>query len=310
LMDGTAGCGISNLFARQDHVHPKDTTKLFLSGGTMTGTLNGTIMCASSCLCSPIVCATTKVQSPIITGSTCSIAPIILGTTCVSGAITCGTTCVQTALLCSTGQVKGTIITGSTCVTSPTVCAGTCLCSIGTSRLGGAVTAASTLNVSGVTRFATTVCLVGTPAAGDISADSTLFWSPTTKAIEAFKLTGGSDSYFYCECTTNPTTTNTTCTKLYGYCPTTLAGRYQVEFSAHYGNSGANNCMLAKIMVDNAQQGGILQVRSNTANQISSAELSRDFTFSAALHCFDIYVWGNGGTSCLPYGMVRVKRIG
>lgn len=39
LMDGTAAVGVSNAFARGDHVHPSDDSKLSLSGGTMTGSL-------------------------------------------------------------------------------------------------------------------------------------------------------------------------------------------------------------------------------------------------------------------------------
>jgi hypothetical protein len=40
LMDGTAAVGTSLLYARQDHVHPSDTSRLALAGGTMTGALN------------------------------------------------------------------------------------------------------------------------------------------------------------------------------------------------------------------------------------------------------------------------------
>jgi len=39
LMDGTADAGSANTFARADHVHPSDTSKLDLSGGTMSGNL-------------------------------------------------------------------------------------------------------------------------------------------------------------------------------------------------------------------------------------------------------------------------------
>jgi len=39
LMDGTAGCGTSNLFARQDHIHPSDTTRLTTTAfSTYSGT--------------------------------------------------------------------------------------------------------------------------------------------------------------------------------------------------------------------------------------------------------------------------------
>lgn len=39
-MDGTAAVGTGTTYARADHVHPSDTSKLSLSGGTMTGDLN------------------------------------------------------------------------------------------------------------------------------------------------------------------------------------------------------------------------------------------------------------------------------
>ena len=42
VMDGTAAIGVSALFARADHVHPSDTSRLALTGGTLTGSLNGT----------------------------------------------------------------------------------------------------------------------------------------------------------------------------------------------------------------------------------------------------------------------------
>lgn len=37
VMDGTAAVGTSAKYAREDHVHPSDTSKLSLTGGTMTG---------------------------------------------------------------------------------------------------------------------------------------------------------------------------------------------------------------------------------------------------------------------------------
>lgn len=38
-MDGTAAVGVSLLYARGDHVHPSDTSRMPLSGGTMSGNL-------------------------------------------------------------------------------------------------------------------------------------------------------------------------------------------------------------------------------------------------------------------------------
>jgi Pectate lyase superfamily protein len=40
LMDGAAAVGASTRFARQDHVHPTDTTRVSNAGDTITGTLN------------------------------------------------------------------------------------------------------------------------------------------------------------------------------------------------------------------------------------------------------------------------------
>jgi hypothetical protein len=39
LRDGVAAVGVATLWSRQDHVHPSDTSRLPLSGGTMTGPL-------------------------------------------------------------------------------------------------------------------------------------------------------------------------------------------------------------------------------------------------------------------------------
>lgn len=41
-MDGTAAIGVSALFARADHVHPSDTSRLALTGGALTGSLSAT----------------------------------------------------------------------------------------------------------------------------------------------------------------------------------------------------------------------------------------------------------------------------
>jgi hypothetical protein len=37
VMDGTAAVGVANTWSRADHVHPSDTTRLALAGGTMAG---------------------------------------------------------------------------------------------------------------------------------------------------------------------------------------------------------------------------------------------------------------------------------
>ena len=143
LMNGIAASGTSLYFSRQDHVHPRDTSKLSLSGGTMTGTLRGTIITGSTCLISPIILGSTYICSPIITGSTRVCSPIIFGGTCVSGAISCGTTCVTSpvifgstcsnsplhcgACMLATSYVCSPVITGSTRICSPIVCGTSCV---------------------------------------------------------------------------------------------------------------------------------------------------------------------------------------
>jgi hypothetical protein len=42
VMNGAAAVGTGTTWARADHVHPSDTAKLNLTGGTLTGALNGT----------------------------------------------------------------------------------------------------------------------------------------------------------------------------------------------------------------------------------------------------------------------------
>src|SRR5215475_13283055 len=39
LMDGTAAVGTHTPYSREDHVHPSDTSRLALAGGTLTGDL-------------------------------------------------------------------------------------------------------------------------------------------------------------------------------------------------------------------------------------------------------------------------------
>lgn len=43
-MNGTAAVGVSALFARADHVHPSDTSRLPLTGGTLTGGLTAPVL--------------------------------------------------------------------------------------------------------------------------------------------------------------------------------------------------------------------------------------------------------------------------
>ena len=161
LMDGIVACGISNLFSRQDHVHPRDTSRLATSGGTMTGTLNGTIMCASSCLCSPITIGTTCVCGPVVLGSTCVCSPITCGSTCVISPITIGSSCVCSPVILGSTYVCSPVITGSTKVCSPIVCGTSCISSsiaCGSTCVIGGVNIGSTCSCSPIVLGSTCVC--------------------------------------------------------------------------------------------------------------------------------------------------------
>jgi hypothetical protein len=63
LMDGVAAVGASLLYARQDHVHASDTSRLALTGGTVTGatTFSGglTVSTAASTINNAVIGATT-----------------------------------------------------------------------------------------------------------------------------------------------------------------------------------------------------------------------------------------------------------
>ena len=388
LMDGIGTIGSSALWAHQDHVHPRDTNKLSCSGGTMTGTLKGTIfsgntcvaspvtigttcVCSpvvlgSTCVCSPIACGSTCVISPITIGSTCVCGPVILGstsicspiitgstkicspcvygTTCVCGGIVCATTVataactVSTTCLCSpiilgstsicsplhcgacgyfSTAVCSPVITGSTKVCSPIVCATTCsssplhcgACIYATTIVCSPIITGSTKVCSPIVIATSCVCIATTPPAATIS-EPTLFYNSTSKVIEAKQLTGGTDNYNYCDCATNCATTCSTCIKYIGFCPTNMvAGRYQVDFNAQVGNATANACSLATFKIDGTTQGGDFLGRINSAGWILPNTWSKDATFTAATHCFEVFIWAGSGTACMPTASIRIKRI-
>jgi len=256
------------------------------------GAVKGTILSGSTCVYSPITCGTTRVQSPIVCGSTCVTSPI-----------TCGTTCSISP-----------IVLGSTCVCSPTVCSSTCLCSTGTARFTGNVTAASCVNISGATKIVgvdANEVIFGNRTTCALTGSSQFIYNSTgcTLCVPYIRITGAG-SYFYSECTTNASTTTTTCQLYLGYCPTTfVAGRYQVDFSAQYGNSKSNGCSHAAFKIDNTIQGTVYLSRQQVSGWNSAISLSRDITLTAGTHCFDVYYWAGTNTACMAFASVRIKRI-
>jgi hypothetical protein len=324
---------------------------------TAIGAVTGSTICGGVWVHSPFVCASTKVQSPIITGSTCSIAPITIGSTCVcsprilgsvsicspivSGStcvtgtiscattrmqspIVCGSTCVTSPITCGTTCVISPIVLGSTCVCSPTVCTSTCLCSTGTARFTGAVTDASTLNVSGATRLAGALTALSTL---NVSGNTTL--SATARSVTPATtdcstciattaymrnylntLSGGSTNYYYTECTAICSTTLGTCVKYLGWTGTSLsAGRYQIDVTEQVGQASANKAVCGKITFDGVEQGSIFQLQMNVTNFTFANTLSRDVTWGAGTHCVDTYYWAGAGTACATFGSIRIKKL-
>jgi hypothetical protein len=159
-------------------------------------------------------------------------------------------------------------------------------------------------DITGSTLYITT-----TPQPIATIQQPSLFWDSTTKQIEAKTLTGGSDQYFYGENTTNRTTTSTTCQKAQGLTGTTLAGRFEVTFSAEFGNASSNACTFGAFKIDNVTQGTNRLARFQVTNGNLFDTFTRDVTLTAATHCFDIWYWNTSGTACVPISTIRVKRI-
>jgi hypothetical protein len=278
-------------------------TRVYRSGDTMTGSLgttanltaaglvSGSSICGGVWVHSPFICGSTKIQSPILTGSTCSIAPITIGTSCV----------------CSPR------ILGSVSMCSPSISASTYLCSIGITRLQGATTAASTLNISGITKFQSDVCLLNPPTlTGNTSY--TMFWNPVSKRIAVYLVSGGSTNYYYRENIALSTTTSTSPQKYLGYTGTTMpAGIYQVDFSEQVGQSNANSTVYGRFQVNGVTQGSDFLLKMNQAGFTFTNTLSRDLYLSggttAGQNCFNVYYWAAGGTACATFSSIRIRKI-
>lgn len=199
----------------------------------------------------------------------------------------------------SISKVNGTIILGSAPVSTTSF---TGVTDNNFKITGGTIT--GNLKISGTT------CLITLPT-GSISTDKTLFWNPTSCAISAFKLTGGSDNYHYKECTASITNTTTTCKKYLGYTASTFqAGRYQIDWNTELSNtlSTANSC--AKFSLDGVTQGINYIIRDAVAGFTSPLSFSRDVTLTAGTHCMEIWFWNSASsTSTVSIGTVRAKRI-
>ena len=293
LMDGSATIGTSLRYARQDHVHPVDTSRVAKTGDTMTGDL----------------LFTGAVKRSIKRSTNDGSLSLYGGTSEASGAYFQITGTGHTAspyggsaefVIRNLAQSQFTLFSydGVSTWTPRFSIAGS----------SGLVNINNELSIGGATT-GTTLYLSTTPPSASIQ-QPTLFWDATTKQIKAYRLTGGSDQYFYSECTTNRTTTNITCVKAHGLTGTTLAGRYEVTFSAEFGNAISNACTLGAFKIDNVTQGTNILMRMQVGNYDVFNTFTRDVTLTAGTHCFVIWFWNSGGTACVPISTIRVKRIG
>lgn len=226
--------------------------------------------------------ASTYICSPIITGSTRICSPIV-----------CGTSCIQ----------------------SPTACVNTCLCSTGTASFTGAVTAASTLNVSGATKLSSVKnrqVVFGHHTTCQLTGTTGMVFNPSTSTLCAnyLQLTGP-NSYLYIDTTTKKTNASTTCARYLGLTGTSMpAGRYKLDYFGTFGTTGSNGETLVKFTVDNNIVGGKeTYFRMSIAAAKQTASTSRDLTLTAGTHCFDIWYRARAHTACGDYGMIRVIRI-
>jgi hypothetical protein len=144
---------------------------------------------------------------------------------------------------------------GSTSICSPTICSSTCLCSVGTTRLAGNVTAASGLNISGATKIVgVDACEIvfGNQTTCALTGNSSFLYDPSTctLCVPYVKRTGGG-AYLYTQKLTNVTNTTSTCKVYLSGTPWNFqAGTYRVDINANAGNGSSNGCTLVRITCD------------------------------------------------------------
>jgi hypothetical protein len=211
----------------------------------------------------------------------------------------------QSPAICGQGYVNSPTISGITSYV------GSCLCSLGTTRLVGATTAASTLNVSGNTTLGAQLYMNAVSTGGTLS-DYTVVWNPTTKQIQTISPQGSACVYCYVENNVqgnNTTTTNAT----YLTASWSLAsGTYEMEYNALFGNNTSNRCAIVCFLLDGAVVGYCNLMKTNDTNVIATSYVTRDCTFATtATHTPSIvYRQCGGGTAFITYAAIRFKKIG
>ena len=209
----------------------------------------------------------------------------------------------QSPIVCATSCVRSPLVSGAT------VCSTSCLCSAGTSRLVGATTAASTLNVSGNTTLGAQTYLKAVSTGGTLS-DYTMVWNPVTKQVRTIAPGGDSSVYCYADnrvVGNNATEVNTTYLTRTWNLP---SGYYEYEFSAIYGNDTSNRCAIICFLFDGAVIGSCNLMKTNDTNVRSTAYITQNNTITAGIHSASmLYRQCGGGTASVYTGTIRVQKI-
>ena len=380
-MTGTL-CSTSNLLASGVVTGSSVSASVLMT----TPVLNAsTSVCAprisgSTCITSPITCGTTLVQSPVLCGSTCAIAPITIGSTCVcsprivgsisavapivSGStcvtspiscattrmqspIVCGGTCVTSPISCATTRMQAPIITGSTSVMSPTICAASCLCSLGTTRLVGATTAASTLNVSGATIIGSTLSTTGTISESGVLLTTKYLqvsnfntYSGTTLTninsripkvlsgvtsghlalmnadgtirdgdVSISQLTGGTGYYVYGEKEVPESTTSVTGVTYLTTGATLTEGIFSLDYIGVVGNSVKLKPAYIQFYLDNSPISTAFAFIPAENNGFGPQSFMRDRYLSGGTHTFSIRYFAGVNTALMNSAAIRVRKV-
>jgi hypothetical protein len=197
-------------------------------------------------------------------------------------------------------------------ITGSSICAGTCLCSVGTTRLDGATTAASFLNVSGVTTLGDSLYM-SNPNTGGTFNDYTVGWNPLSGEFRTVPSGTGGTTHIYCYADSATTENNATTTNASYLNETwTLSeGYYESEFNAVFGNTSANRCAVVCFLIDGAILGSCNLMKTNDGNVRTTAYITQNGNLSGGTHTMQIVFREiGGGIAQTHYGAMRVQRIG
>ncbi len=206
----------------------------------------------------------------------------------------------------ATQSISGTSIYGSVSMLSPIVESITCLCSQGTTQLDGAVTAASTLSVSGATYIgedslgANTQYLV-------VIDETTGKLANSTVTIDS--ITGGTGYYYYTERNDLVTTTAGPISYISGVSTTLEAGTWSIDFNAIGGNQSVNKTIITGFYIDDVLQGDLLTNKTSSSSNTISMVITKDLTLTAGTHIFEIRFEAPDGVAYMSYGAIRARIV-